>query len=185
MKNLLYLFPILFIISCTSFPETIEEVLQKSGNNRKELEAVLKHYGNDPADSLKLRAAEFLIVNMPGKYAEYYDAPWNDVATVYLRWTSSSDQQMVLDTYHLGKTVIKEDIKHITAAYLLNNIELAFKVWQETSWGKDISFEAFCEEILPYRIGNVLCSPLVSPISIVTKVNLYQVKHGAKLKQYF
>jgi len=35
------------------------------------------------------------------------------------------------------------------------------------------------------KIIYLLCSPLVSPISIVTKVNLYQVKHGAKLKQYF
>jgi hypothetical protein len=107
----------------------------------------------NPADSLKLRAAEFLIVNMPGKYSEYYDAPWNDVATVHLRWTSSSDKQMVMDTYKLGKSVKQDDVKYITAEYLINNIDLAFKVWQETPWGKYVPFDAFCEEILPYRVS--------------------------------
>jgi hypothetical protein len=62
------------------------------------------------------------------KKSEHYDAPWNDVATVHLRWTSSSDKQMVLDSYGLGKPVIRQDVEHITADYLINNIDLAFKV---------------------------------------------------------
>ena len=151
--KIIYLFIILLVGSCTSYPEAIEDVLRQAGKNRKELEKVLKHYSKAPADSLKLRATEFLIVNMPGKYSEYYDAPWNDVATVHLRWTSSSDKQMVLDEYQMGEPVRKDDITHITAEYLINNIELAFKVWQEMPWGKDIPFDVFCEEILPYRVN--------------------------------
>ncbi|MDR2009047.1 MAG: transglutaminase domain-containing protein, partial [Bacteroidales bacterium] len=46
----------------------INAVLFMAGNNRSQLEKVLKHYGKNPADSLKLKAAEFLIINMPGKY---------------------------------------------------------------------------------------------------------------------
>jgi len=153
MQKIRYLMLIILVYSCTSYPEAIEDVLRQAGKNRKELEKALKYYGKNPADSLKLRAAKFLIVNMPGKYSEYYDAPWNDAATVYLRWTSSSDKQMVLDTYRLGNPVRKDDVTHITAEYLINNIELAFKVWQEQPWGKDIPFDVFCEEILPYRVG--------------------------------
>ena len=137
----------------TTYTAEIEQVLKLAGNNRKELEKVLEHYRRHPGDSLKLRAAEFLIVNMPGRYSEYYNAPWNDVATVHLRWTSSPNKKLVLDTYRLGKQVRHEDVKHITAEYLINNIELAFKVWQETPWGKHIPFDAFCEEILPYRVS--------------------------------
>jgi hypothetical protein len=149
---------LLFIASCLClscagrYSQEVEEVLRQSGGNRSELEKVLKHYRRIPADSLKLRAAEFLIVNMPGKYSEYYDAPWNDVATVHLRWTSSSDKRRVLDAYKLGEPVVLEDIKCITAEYLINNIELSFKVWRERPWGKHIPFDAFCEEILPYRV---------------------------------
>ena len=39
--------------------------LQSAKNNRKELEKVLRHYQKNPADSLKYKAACFLIENMP------------------------------------------------------------------------------------------------------------------------
>ncbi|MDR3246671.1 MAG: discoidin domain-containing protein [Prevotellaceae bacterium] len=131
----------------------INSVLFMSGKNRPELEKVLKYYSQNPADSLKLRAAEFLIINMPDKYSKYYDAPWNDVATVYLRWSSSQNRQSLIDTYGLGEPVVREDVKYITGDYLINNIELAFKAWQEQPWGKHIGFDVFCEEILPYRVS--------------------------------
>jgi hypothetical protein len=38
--------------------------LQSAKNNRKELEKVLRHYQKNPADSLKYKAACFLIENM-------------------------------------------------------------------------------------------------------------------------
>jgi hypothetical protein len=134
------------------YPAEIEKVLQQAGSNGKELEKVLAHYSRDAADSLKLRAAEFLIVNMPEKYSVDYDAPWESIATVCLRWTSSSNKQLVLDTYHMGEQIVREDIRYITADYLIANIEQAFKVWRETPWGKHIPFTVFCEEILPYRV---------------------------------
>jgi hypothetical protein len=150
------------VISCVAlhryrpfsrYSPEIETVLQLAGSNRGELEKVLKHYGKNPADSLKLRAAEFLIVNMPGKYSEYYDAPWNDVSSVFFRWTSSSNKDLLLDVYGLDEMVKKYDVTHITAHYLIDNIELAFEVWLSQPWGKDVSFDLFCEEILPYRVN--------------------------------
>ena len=44
-------------------------VLDLSGNNRHELEKVLMHYKQSPKDSLKLRAAKFLIINMSHHYS--------------------------------------------------------------------------------------------------------------------
>ena len=119
MRKLFYILQIVYLCSCSLYSEPIEEVLKQAGNNRKELEKVLEHYSKKSEDSLKLRAAEFLIINMPGKYSEYYNAPWNHVATAFLRWTSSSDKQKVLDTYGLGDPVVREDIKYITADYLI------------------------------------------------------------------
>lgn len=141
-------------MSCSpKMDSPLEEVFKLAGKNKNELEQVINHYKGDPADSLKLKAAKFLILNMPGKYTESYDAPWEDVATVNMRWSSSSDKSKVLETYHIGNPIRKEDINHITAEYLISNIELAFQVWNDKPWGKYISFETFCEEILPYRIG--------------------------------
>ena len=153
MQKLPYFIIVFLFCCCSHYPDSIEDVLRQAGKNRSELEKVLKHYAKNPADSLKLRAAEFLIVNMPGKYSEFYDAPWDDVASVYLRWTSSSDKKKVVDKYQLGEKLKKDDVTNITADYLINNIELAFKVWVETPWGKDVPFDIFCEDILPYRLN--------------------------------
>jgi hypothetical protein len=151
MRNLI-LFYFCVFVSCSYYSPEIEKVLQLAGNNRSQLEKVLKHYSRYPADSLKLRAAEFLIANMSGKYSVYYNAPWINVASVRLRWTSSSDKKKVMDTYKLGNRVIQKDVECITAEYLINNIDLAFKTWRKRPWGKYISFDVFCEDILPYRV---------------------------------
>ena len=166
LSSLLFLVILVLLFSCKSSELTelerlsgedtsrLKETLQMAGKNRTELQNVLNHYAKEKGDSLKLRAAIFLIENMVDKYAEYYDAPWNDVATMYLRKTSSSDIQRVMNAYKLTeKSVKKNDVIHITADFLINNIELAFKVWEETPWGKDIPFDIFCEQILPYRLG--------------------------------
>jgi hypothetical protein len=131
----------------------INAVLFMAGDNRTELEKVLKHYSRNPSDSLKLRAAEFLIVNMPGKYSEYYDAPWEDVASVSYFLTNASDREKLLNDFCLGTLVVQKDLNYITAEYLINNIEIAFRSWRAAPWGKHVSFDIFCEEILPYRIS--------------------------------
>ncbi len=62
---------LLFLLSSCSGNESeaLEQALQMAGDNRAELEKVLAHYSHAPADSLKLRAAVFLIENMPGHYS--------------------------------------------------------------------------------------------------------------------
>ena len=52
------------LAACTKTP--LEQALIQAGKNRKELEKVLEYYQND---SLKLRAAQFLIENMPYHYS--------------------------------------------------------------------------------------------------------------------
>lgn len=131
----------------------LEEVFRLAGSNKSELKRVIRHYSTNPDDTLKLKAAEFLILNMVDKYSEYYDAPWQDVATLNMRWSSSSDKGKVLNIYKVGNVIRKDDITYITADYLISNIDLAFQVWYDKPWGKYISFDTFCEEILPYRIG--------------------------------
>jgi hypothetical protein len=134
------------------YSSEINAVLFMAGNNRSQLEKVLKHYSLTPSDSLKLRAAEFLIVNMPDKYSVEYNTPFENLAAAYLRW-DPANKQAISEIYGLNEPVVKEDVRHITAEYLINNIELAFKVWDEQPWGKNIPFDVFCEEILPYRVA--------------------------------
>ena len=57
-----------FLASCSNSPSRLELALQLAGDNRAELERVLNHYAENKADSLKYRAARFLIENMPLHY---------------------------------------------------------------------------------------------------------------------
>ena len=132
--------------------------LQSAKNNRKELEKVLRRYQKNPADSLKYKAACFLIENMP--FYSYSTSKQLENYKSYYAWLKKSRGQtakQVADSVKkvygpLGEPEKKHDIREVDSAYLCNNIEWAFKVWREQPWGKNVSFETFCEYILPYRI---------------------------------
>jgi hypothetical protein len=60
---------LIFAISCTNKKNSeLQNALKLAGPNKKELKKVLDHYKKEPADSLKYKAACFLIENMPWHY---------------------------------------------------------------------------------------------------------------------
>lgn len=128
--------------------------MEQAGANRPELEKALKHYAKNPADSLKLRAAEFLVENMPDKYSVEYTVPFENLMAFCIRMNGAESRQAVDEAYGSMKPVIKKDVEHVTGDYLVKNIDLSFKVWEEQPWGKDVPFDVFCEDILPYRVAN-------------------------------
>ena len=138
----------------------LEIALQSAGNSRNELEKVLLYYRENSSDSLKYRAVCFLIVNMPfysyltGKQLENYKSYYS-----WLKKSKGKSPEQEADSVKkvfgpIGNMVRKRDILEIDSAYLCHNIEWAFKVWKEQPWGKNISFDMFCEYILPYRIDD-------------------------------
>jgi len=153
---------VLFTLSCSRYPQKVESALKQAGDNRAELEEVLRHYSRDPSDALKLEAAEFLIEHMIS-YASY-DIPdmencKNDLYRMIMKDSlPEAEVKTILDARY-GKLAAlpgnrKSDLQNITSAYLIRNIDHAFMVWQKQPWGKSISFDTFCHEILPYRIAN-------------------------------
>ena len=139
---------------------SLEVALQSAGNNRGELNKVLYHYRKCSADSLKYKAACFLIENIP--FCFYSDGEQLENYRSYYAWLKTSkgktpeqvadSVKKVFGSMQVSKN--KRDIIEVDSAYLCRNIDWAFKVWQEQPWGKNISFETFCEYILPYRIGD-------------------------------
>lgn len=126
-----------------------------AGNNKKELELVLMHYAND---SLKLEAAKFLIRNMPPHFFYQQGGDMDSVKHV-LTLTDSNhylapEHIRKWENYTYAYLPKIQDIKVITAEYLINNIDLAFEQWHKRPWGKYLSFQDFCEYLLPYRVGN-------------------------------
>lgn len=161
---------ILILLGCNpsgfqknSMPQSrLETNLVLAGKNRAELEKVLAHY-SDPADSLKNKAAVFLISNMDGKvhfmgdWQDRFDplffkmlAGRNDDEVIQLR--DSVDELVGLP----GQKDITRvnDLEVLTSAYLIKNIDEAFDAWQRAPWSASVSFDAFCNYILPYKSEN-------------------------------
>lgn len=160
MKNFIFILLPIIIVSCQpSGKERLNDALKFAGENRIELEKVLKHYEND---SLKLKAAMFLIENMPFYYAyesKQLDQYKNNLYKIAIENECSDDEAIQIAQKRFGvlsnNTFRKVYDAHvITADYLIKNIDQSFKIWREKPWGKHISFSDFCETILPYRIGN-------------------------------
>lgn len=128
MRTVYFIF-IVGILLCSACAEKdeqkkkLEQALERAKENRQELEKVLSHYENDSA---KLAAACFLIENMPYHF-----------------------------TLGQGNTETHSqfDISTLDSSFLVNNIELAFTVWQKP-WAQNVQFEDFCRYILPYRAQN-------------------------------
>lgn len=148
----------LFSCSEDASNRELAEALFLAGDNKPQLDSVLKHYADEPE---KLSAARFLISNMPGHYScadtaaieqyyryvdtlvtKYHDMPVDEMTSVMDRLAD----KLRIDT--LGYV---QDLKIVTADFLIRNIDDAFACWRETPWAQHLTFEEFCEYILPYK----------------------------------
>lgn len=76
-RKFLFVFSLVALFTGCANDMSILQALQTSGSNRAEIETVLHHYQRNKSDSLKYRAAQYLIRYMPyhssfaGSYARY------------------------------------------------------------------------------------------------------------------
>jgi hypothetical protein len=138
----------------------LEQSLLLAGDHRAALERVLARYSQNPADSLKHRAAVFLISNMAGHYSfandmmeGYYNA--SDSVTKHYRSKSLSEMKAALDSIsrHVPRVPSISDLQKVEADYLIANIERAFNDWQHGYFARQLSFDDFCEYLLPYKVA--------------------------------
>lgn len=162
------LYPILtiffsFLFSSCHYSEEermLEHALALSGANRTELEKVLHHYADD---SLKLEAAKYLIRNMPGHYSYADTAAIHRYAlavdSVLEYMQGETDYNIVRDSidqaaYRMGidRLTKVQDCQIMEADFLIRHIDGAFRDWRCGPWGRHVTFEDFCEWILPYKV---------------------------------
>lgn len=140
----------------------LEKNLRRAGRNRKELEKVLQYYQGRPEDSLKFQAAIILLSNIDqnlyykGEALDKYNAIFEQTAT------RSEQEIMVLKDSLIAivgspealEIKAQQDLQTLSSDYLIQNIEEAFAAWQETPWRDSVSFNSFCNYILPYHNFN-------------------------------
>ena len=158
----LILFLALFVLnSYAQYPDAVEQNLKKSGKNRTELEKAIV-YCQKSKDPLKLKAIYFLIANMDKHYSsDYY---WENkdkqkIAFSELDYPDFDQAAKAFENIKLQnpgiepKSIIYQDLETIKGSFLIENIDKAFEAWKNAPY-KNISFETFCEYILPYRISS-------------------------------
>lgn len=162
MKKLLCFLYILLLlqVSCSHSSDggELEGALDMAGNNRTELEKVLSHYADD---TLKYKAAVFLISNMP--YHTFYEGEGISKIHEFYQCCShrkKSDIPLIADSFmaqngaiEVKNLRVKNDITSIGSSLLIQHIDQAFLAWQHFPWGKEVAFDEFCEYVLPYRVG--------------------------------
>ncbi len=122
---------------------------------------VMAHYAK-AGDSLRLRAARFLIGNM--RLHHYYDSPL--LARYYARANEIGRERdrrkrlaMFRELYaELGDIGAGKqpaaDSAALTADALIANIDSAYADWQHGRYARHLSFDEFCEWLLPYRVAD-------------------------------
>lgn len=163
-KHTIVLFGILslmVITGCSKEDIYLHYALKAAGKNKTELKAVLRHYRTEDPDKEKLRAAKYLIANMPAHYSYRDTAAINSYyrkALEILGTGPSPDWQrdtlrQIGDREYAGSTSdVISDIKVITADYLIYSIDNAFKQWRTKPWAKHLTYQEFQEWLLPYKV---------------------------------
>lgn len=147
--------PVFLLIGCSSSPEAcIRETLDISGSNAEELISVIEHY-NSTNDSLKQRAAIFLVKNMCAHHS-LRSIGLDSLTNILMKcdtivakdeinkiWKKLSQKDSVYRVY---------DAQSLNAKFLIEEIDKSFETWQQSSWKNDVDFEMYCKYILPYRL---------------------------------
>lgn len=155
MKDLILCIVTLCVCSCTN-NIGLERTWERAGENRAELERVLRHYENDER---KFHAALFLLERMADCYS--YADPRIDSLKQLKYLSSLPDRGAWTDSVKRvwGHTFFQDspkvyDAQVMTADYLINHIDHTFEVWDNCPWAKHYSFDEFCYNVLPYRLAD-------------------------------
>lgn len=142
----------------------IENSLIKAEINSDEIQKVLDHYSQNKADTLKYKAAVFLIENMPIHYSYDFNpkTPWQSLLKKSDSLINANNPDYYEIIQHQFKKikentkleyVLISDMQSFESDELIKHIDLAFEVWPKP-WNKQLTFQEFCNYILPYRMKN-------------------------------
>jgi hypothetical protein len=177
LRLILLSFFFVILISCENKP--LPPSLWKIGNSKKKFQKVFDHYSKTE-DSLKQRAADFLIRNMDDHFyylpenVDEFDIFFRNIPTqLAIDYPGNTKLYQELKRELLNNAISeglsngslkkpqyvkRADMKTIKPEFLIENIEYAFKAW-DFPWAQNYSFEEFCRYILPYRYANEAPGP--------------------------
>lgn len=162
MRRVIFLF-LFFLTSCDRTPRDVQLALKNSTENRVELQKVIEHFKLQK-DENKLKAAYFIIANMPSHYSldtSGYESFLQVLSLLDSIRLKNSDEDSIkfkvnrawneVSSRLVYSNPILYDLQHIKADSLINHIDRKFIAWRSNPYTKNLSFKLFCRHILPYR----------------------------------
>ena len=149
MCRLWYFIISFLLLSCPSC-NFVEE-------NNDEIRKLIEHYSTVDVDKEKLAAVNFLLDNMQWHFT-FSEQVANDYYTRLngLLCKDSFPEHINLDVLWQsavgGNNILVSDISCIKADYLIKMIDKAFSQWRGNMWSSHLSFDEFCETLLPYKL---------------------------------
>jgi len=148
-----------FLPDFTSYPKSLDPIFRKAGNNQLELKKAIRHYSWFASDSLKRKAIIFLIENMDVHFSNQ-SIQWEkfqvELDSLFKKKTDPAQLNPLFDSIYKkhdwSDVRYISDLQAVNAKFLIQNVDEAFEAWQ-SPYAKHLSFEDFCEYILPYRVG--------------------------------
>jgi len=137
-------------------PDALAYALQWAGPRKVELQHALDHYVQ-PTNRLKRQALVYLISGLP--YQTYWEITDSTALAAILAQAAverDPDAQLAYlkdkleSLAHRSPAQLKRDVDIIDAAFLIENVDLAFEAWQKP-WARQLSFTDFCRYVLPYK----------------------------------
>ena len=174
------LFASTLLVSCINHAG-VDKTLSLAGENRSELEKVLAYYKKSGErkkyraacyliDNMKYHGSygkiEYLDNRIDSLAREADVAYYSDVKGMSHKEILSDDVKRKMD--NAGKEYCKKlgelsydsvkyskrfhpDYKEIDSKFLIEHIDYAFEMWETSPYAENLSFDEFCEYLLPYR----------------------------------
>ena len=162
---------ILFMNLFISCDKDLKHALDIAGNNRTELEAVLRHFENDP-NPLKYESAKFLIENMPNQF-QIVGPTIDAMDSIYIK-TSGESLNIRTKFFEAATSGIATnqydvayDITTMKTDYLIKAINDACEAWSNSTWNKD-----FDKSLILSAGSAETILPILSPSACITQIYL-------------
>jgi hypothetical protein len=129
-----------------------------------EIDSSRINYSKSQIDSIKVRATNFIISNMPSHHyrseqSELYSA-LDSLNRAYRStyrenfWEYRPEYDSLVANVYVSETVDYKDTETLSDDFLVSHIDSVFAVFERSPWRKYLKFSDFCEYLLPYNIAN-------------------------------
>ena len=123
-----------------------------------------------------LTFAQLVLVPFRGHSQPAAARPWNDAIEARLELAGTNRSELAKafreapadrreGLSFLVENMPESDLKTLSAAFLLDNLDLAYQGWEKSPWQSNVTREMFFNDVLPYACLNEERDPVAGEVA--------------------